>query len=722
MEHGGIWPDSSTYAYLLQDCIKRKALTEGKVVHTHINQTGIKPNIILGNRLVIMYSKFGSLDEARRVLDDMPERNVVTWTIMIGAYVRCGYGDEALRLFYQMQRVGIQLDQFAFTSLLPACANLASLEHGQELHGSIVKRGFQLDVCVGTALVDMYAKCERIENARQVFDKMPIQNVVSWNAMISGYVRNSYIDEALDLFQKMPERNVVSWTAMIAGYAQIGNVDEALNLFQKMPERNVVSWNAMIAGFMQNGRLNEAMELFQLMPERNVASWNAVITGFAQFGNLEKALKLFLKMPERNVVSWTTMIAGYAQNGHLNGALQLFQNMPERNVISWNAMIAGFAKNGHLDEALKLFQKMPERNVVSWNEIIEGFAQNGQFDEAIKLFEKMPKRNVVSWTVMIAGYAQHGHVKEALNLFQKMPEKHVVSWNAMIAGFAQNGYFDDAVNLFQQMQLTDIKPDSNTFASVLSACANLVTLEQGKEAHEAIIRCGFQSDIFVGTALVDMYAKCGIIEDARIVFDKMPRQNVVAWNAMITGSAMHGFGMEALQLFERMQQSGSSPDHVTFVGVLSACCHAGLVHEGWQFFDQMSRYYHITPTVEHYCCMVDLLGRAGYLVEAQDFINKMPIKPNAVVWGSLLGACRIYNNIEIAEHVAERLFQLDPENAALYVLLSNIYALAGRWDDIGKVRKLMKDRRLKKKPGCSWIEFNNKVNTFFIPTTLKNST
>eukprot|EP01018_Ginkgo_biloba_P016323 Gb_33311 [translate_table: standard] len=559
MDGRGIRPDSSTYASLLQGCVNQKALSEGKLVHAHMNKKGFEPGIYLGTKLVILYAKCGRLVDARRVLDELPERNVVSWTAMIAAYSKYGNDEEALRLFCLMHRTGIRPDQFTLASVVSTCANLAALDHGKEIHGNIIRSAFQPDVFVGSGLVDMYVKCRSIKDARQVFDKMP-------------------------------ERDVVTWNAMIAGYAQNGNVDEALELFQKMPERNVVTWNVMITGYAQNGRVDEALEFFQKMPERYEVSWNA----------------------------------------------------------------------------------------------------------------------------MIAGYAQNGHIDEALDLFQKMPEPSVVSWTALIAGYTQNGYFAHALKYFKQMQLAGVKPNSVTFASILPACANLVALEHGKEIHENAVRSGFESDIVVGNALVDTYCKCGSIKDARQVFDKMPKQNVISWTAMIIGYAMHGCGKEALKLFEQMQQSGTKPNHVTLVGVLSACCHAGLVDDGWRYFTRMSQDYHVTPATEHYCCMVDLLGRAGCLDEAHNFILKMPIKPDAAVWGSLLGACRIHANIRLGEHVAERLFESDPKNAAHYVLLSNIYAAVGRWDDAEKVRKMMNERRVEKMPGCSWIEVSGKVYTFLV--------
>jgi len=530
---GGIKPDFSTYASLLQACVKQKALAEGRLLDTHMTNRGFTftHDLFLGNTLVSLYTKCGSLREARRVFEQMPRRNVVSWTVMIAAYAKQGCSDEALAMFHQMKLAGIVANQFTFASVLPACANLGFLEEGKRMHDEIIRRQLESDVFVGSALVNMYVKCGNLDKARQVFDKMP-------------------------------ERNVVSWTTMVAGYAQNGQIEEASKLFQKMPERNVASWNAMIAGYAQRGRVDEAR-------------------------------KLFGEMPKRDVVSWTSMIAGCAQNGNVDKALKLFEQMPEKDLVSWNTMVTGYVQNGLVDEAFKLFEKIPQRDVVSWN--------------------------------------------------------------TMIAGYAQNGYFDEALKLFQRMQLTKVKPNAETFPSVLPACANLAALEPGKVLHLYIIKSGFESDVFVGSTLIDMYAKCSSIGDASKVFDGMSTRNVVSWNAMIAAYAIHGCGKQALDLFEQMKHFDTSPNQVTFVGVLSACCHAGLVSEGRQYFNSMSVDYHITPVMEHYCCMVDLLGRTGCLDEAHDFINKMPIEPDTAVWQSLLGACRIHANVDLGEKVAERL-------------------------------------------------------------------
>eukprot|EP01018_Ginkgo_biloba_P003095 Gb_21016 [translate_table: standard] len=712
--------DSFTYASLLQLCMKKKAVSEGKLVHVHMNERGFVPNRFLGNTIMNMYVKCGSLVDARRVFDEMLDRDVCSWTVMIAAYSRHGLGEEALILFDQMKRSGIHPNRFTFASVLPACGNLAALEQGMEIHEEIMRSGFQSDVVVENALVDMYAKCGNIEKARDLFDKMPQRSVVSWNTMIAGYAQNKHFDQALNVFDKMPERDVVSWNAMISGYAQNGYVDEALKLFQKMPRPNVVSWNAIIAGYAQSGHGEEALKFFRQMQLAGVKpdskTFASVFPACANLAALQEGMEIHEEIVRSgymlDVFVENALVEMYAKCGRIHKAREIFDKMSQRNAVSWNTMIAGYVQNGHVDEALKLLRKMPKPDVVSWTTIIAGYTQNSRVDEALKLFQEMPQRDAVSWTVMITGYTQSGRVHEALQLFQEMPERDVASWTAMIAGYAQNGQGVEAINVYRQMQLAGVKPESKTFASVLPACANMAALEQGIEIHEEIIRGGFQSDVFVVNALLDMYAKCGRIEKARDIFDKMYQRNAVSWTTMIAGYAMHGFGKEALKLFEEMQCAGMKPDHVTLVCVLSACCHAGLVDEGQQYFNCMSQNYHITPGMEHYGCMVDLLGRAGRLDEAHDFINKMPVKPDAAVWRCLLAACRKHNNVELGVRVAERLFELDAKNAAPYVLLSNIYAAAGRWSDIEKVRRLMKDRMVKKTPGCSWIEVNKQVHAF----------
>eukprot|EP01018_Ginkgo_biloba_P001792 Gb_35793 [translate_table: standard] len=665
---------------------------------------GIPGDVSLCNAMITRYANNRKLEDARHVFDKMPQRTVVSWNAMIAGYAKNGRLETARNLFDRMP----QRNVVSWTTLVAGYAKHGRIDDACQLFDKMPER----NVVSWNAMIVGYAQNQKVDEARKLFNRMPSKNLTSWNAMITAYAQNGRLADARQLFNEAPERNVVTWTAMITGYAQRGRIEDACHLFDKMPERNVISWTAMITAFVQNGRLEDARQLFDKMPERNVVSWTAMITGYAQNGMVEDARALFDEMPERDVVTWNAMIAGYTQCGRIEDAKQLFDKMPQRNAASWNAMIAGYGQNGRIESASQLFNKLPERNVVSWNSMISGLAQNGKIDDAQQLFDTMPERNALSWNAMLAGYAQNGRVEDARQLFDKMLRPDVISWNAIIAGYAQNEHGEESLKLYSQMQKAGISPNESTITSVLTACASLAALEQGRQVHEHIIKMGFESNVFVASALITMYCKCGNIENAHHAFKNMPERDVVSWNAMISGFALHGHGKEALKLFEQMLQANMKPDDFTLVGVLSACSHAGLVDEGLHYFHSMTRDHSVTPSVDHYSCMIDLLGRAGLLDEADEFIKSMPFKPTITMWGSLLGACRIHRNAELGHRVAECIFKLEPKNAAPYVTLSNIYAAAGRWDDVLNVRKMMKAREVKKNPGCSWIEVKNRVYVF----------
>ncbi|CAK9226167.1 unnamed protein product [Sphagnum troendelagicum] len=409
--------------------------------------------------------------------------------------------------------------------------------------------------------------------------------------------------------------------------------------------------------------------------------------------------------------------------------MELFQQMQCRNVIpdslTFVRVLNACASLRALDEGkhahLQIIKIGCESNIYVGNSLIDMYAKCGSMEDAWRVFNRMPIRDVVSWNAMILGHKKYGQGQKALELFRQMQREGVrstcdlVSWNVMISGYVKCGQGQKALKLFQQMQKEGLQPGWVTFVAVLNACASILALEEGRCAHEQIIQRGCESDVFVGNSLIDMYAKCGSIADAENVFNKMPTCNVVSWSAMILGFVKFGQGQRALALYQEMRQEGVEPNAVTFMGVLNASCsHAGLVHEGLHYFDSMGSVHGICAMVEHYACMVDLLGRAGHLHKAEDLIKTMPCEPNVGVWNALLGACRIHGDVEMGERVVKRVLELDPADAAGYVLLSNIYAAAGKWDLSANVQQLRKERGVKKQPGCTWIEVNNKVHTFVV--------
>ncbi|RZC77054.1 hypothetical protein C5167_001185 [Papaver somniferum] len=345
--------------------------------------------------------------------------------------------------------------------------------------------------------------------------------------------------------------------------------------------------------------------------------------------------------------------------------------------------------------------------------LLDSYSKCNGIEFAQRVFEEMPERNVVSWNSMISAFAKGGDVNSAKRLFEEMPERNLVSWTSLISGYAQNGYFSETLATFENMGKAGVKPNEITLVSVISACANLGALEFGRKIHSFMENNHYNFDLFVASSLVDMYCKCGVVQDALILYKKMQLKNVVTCSSMIVGLALNGRPMEAIGIFEEMRFHCMIPNDITFIGVLCACCHAGLVEKGKFYFSCMTKEYSLVPKLQHYACIIDLLGRAGQLDQAYQFINEMPIKPDAIVWGALLGACRIHKNNKLGIFAAQRILELDPEHSGGLVFLSNAYARVGDWNGLKKVRRIMKTLGMKKVPGKSWIELSNVVHQFF---------
>jgi pentatricopeptide repeat protein len=760
--------DSNACFLFLQVCTNVSSL---KQLHTHIHMSGLEHNLFIGTKLVSLYAMLGCLSDARLLFNRLFvfERTAFLWNVMIKGYVYNGLCGEALALYNKMQHVDILPDNFTFSVLLKACASLSAFQEGKGIHYRLIVIGLELDAFVGSALVDMYAKCGSIEDARQVFDKMSSRDTVSWNSMIAGYAHNGLLEEALGLCCQMrlegaePDRvTVVSVLSVCANlraldhgeeihgyaiksglelhvsvgnvlidmYAKCGSVAAACNVFDKIYERDEVSWNTMILGYVQKGHVNEGLKLFNQMQfgnmKPNSVTMVSMLPAFADIGVLEqgKCIHSYIVKNglEMDVSVGTALVDMYAKCGGIKIASLVFEKTTEKDVVSWNAMISGHILNGCADEALEIFHQMQMADVKPDSATLVSVLSacgrlralhQGKWIHAYIIRSGL-ELDVSIGNSLVAMYAKCGHVDIAQQLFDVLSQRDLVTWNAIIAGHVQNGHAKEALELFHQMQLVDMKPNSVTMLSVLPACADLASLQQGNWIHNLIIRSGLEADVSVVTALVDMYAKCGNIDAAGQLFDRMTKQDVISWSTMIAGYGMHGLYKDALRLFGQMQQAGMKPDHITFIGVLSACTHAGLVDEGWRYFNCMSGDFSLTPRVEHYACMVDLLGRAGRLDEAENIIKHMPIEPDSEVWGTLLAACKAHCNVELAERVSKNLLELEPENAGIYVLLANIYAVAGRWENVRKVRAMLKDNRLKKNPGCSWIEIKNRVHAFIV--------
>ncbi|KAA8530815.1 hypothetical protein F0562_005561 [Nyssa sinensis] len=510
--------------------------------------------------------------------------------------------------------------------------------------------------------------------------KYPLNNYVSYHR-IGALSRAGNIGDARQLFDKMLKRDVVSWNAIVTGYWQNGHLEEAKRLFQSMTGRNVVSWNSMIAGCVENDKIDEAFQYFRMMPQRNTASWNAMISGFVRYRRIEEASRLFEEMPRRNVISYTAMIDGYTMNGEIERARALFDCMPCKNAVSWTVMISGYV-------------------------------ENGRFEEARELFDLMPDKNVVAMTAMITGYCKEGKMENARILFEDIQCKDHVSFNAMISGYAQNGSGEEALRLHVEMLRRGMQPDNSTLVSVLTACSSLASLKEGRQTHILILKNGFDSHVSVCNALIAMYSKCGGIMESELAFGHIDTPDLVSWNTIIAASAQHGLYEKAVGFFNQMGYNGFEPDGITFLSLLSACGHTRMVDESMYWFDSMIRNYRIIPRCEHYACLVDILSRAGQIEKAYKLIQEMPFEADLGVWGALLAGCQVCLNVELGQLAAEKIMELDPKNSGAYVMLSNIYAAAGMWREVTRVRGLMKEQGVKKQPAYSWTEIGDKVHYF----------
>jgi pentatricopeptide repeat protein len=435
-------------------------------------------------------------------------------------------------------------------------------------------------------------------------------------------------------------------------------------------------------------------------------------------GDVGVARKVFDGMADRDVVSWNSIVGVYMSSGDTTGALELFEAIPERNVVSWNTIVAAFTRAGDMVSAHAVFDRMPIRDAISWNLMISGYAGSGNVESARTLFDLMDRKDVVSWTAMVSAYAKIGDLDSARVLFDQMPDKNLVSWNAMITGYNHNSRYDEALRTFQQMMLEGrFMPDEATLVSVVSACAQLGSVEYCNWISSYISKSNTHITVALGNALIDMFAKCGDVGRARLAFDKMKTRCVITWTTMISGFAYNGQFREALLIYSDICREGVTLDDTIFIAALAACAHGGLLQEGWSIFKQMVEHYGIVPRMEHYGCIVDLLGRAGKLQEAVRFIESMPLKPAVVIWVTLLSSCITHGDAELTEYVSARVVEIEPFNSSYQVLVSNCSALEGRWGSVMDARKTLRDRGVEKTPGSSLIQVGNEVHEFLAKDT-----
>ncbi|KAJ0960501.1 hypothetical protein J5N97_001636 [Dioscorea zingiberensis] len=629
-------------------------------------KSGFLSDLYVGSALVSALARTGLLDEARKFLQQMSERNAVSMNGLMVGLVRQGSGEEAVEVFRETSNL-VVLNCDSYVVLLSAIAEISTPEkgwrRGREIHGLVARTGLiDTKVAIGNGLVNMYAKCGAIGEAYKVFQNMSMTDQISWNSMIAGHDQNNCFEEAMYTFQTMIRSGV-----MPSNYAIISMLSSCVSL------RHLCTGSTVHCAGIKLGL------------DLDVSVSNSLLNLYGECGDLSDCWKVFRSMPNYDQVSWNCMIGVLADSE---------TSASESIAVFLDMMRSGWKPNRVT--FVNLFAALTPFSVLGL----------GRQVHALALKYGLSDYTAVE-NALIYCYAKSGEMDDCEHIFHNMSiRRDDVSWNSMVAGYIHNGLLGKAMDFVWLMVHNEQKMDCFTVATVLSACASVAALERGMELHVFSIRSLSETDVVLDSALVDMYSKCGRIDYASRVFRAMPLKNEFSWNSIISGYAQHGHGEKALELLREMQSVDQRPDHVTFVGVLSACSHAGLVEQGLDCFESMPIKYGLVPRMEHYSCIVDLLGRAGKLDKLEEFIKNMPISPNILIWRTVLVACsrsKDGSKTELWKQASKMLLELEPQNPVNYVLTSQMYASKGRWEEMAETRTALSGKFVRKEAGRSWV-------------------
>jgi len=662
---------------LIQDlieCTHNKNILKGRTLHARVLKNGSISSIYVTNTLLNLYAKTNHSSHALTLFDSINDndKDDVSWNSLINAFSQNhspSSSSFAISLFRRMMRTNNVIpNAHTLAGVFSAASNLSDVAAGKQAHSVAVKTGCSGDVYVGSSLLNMYCKTGFVFDARKLFDRMPERNTVSWATMISGYASRDIADKAVEVFELMRRE------------------EEIQNEFALTSVLSALTSDV----FVYTGRQVHSLAIKNgLLAIVSVA--NALVTMYAKCGSLDDAVRTFEFSGDKNSITWSAMVTGYAQGGDSDKALKLFNKMHSSGVLPSEFTLVG------------VINACSDLCAVVEGKQMHGFAFKLGF--GLQLY-------VLS--ALVDMYAKCGSLADARKGFECVQQPDVVLWTSIITGYVQNGDYEGGLNLYGKMQMERVIPNELTMASVLRACSSLAALDQGKQMHARIIKYGFRLEVPIGSALSAMYTKCGSLDDGYLIFWRMPSRDVISWNAMISGLSQNGHGNKALELFEKMLLEGIKPDPVTFVNLLSACSHMGLVDRGWEYFKMMFDEFNIAPMVEHYACMVDILSRAGKLNEAKEFIESATVDHGLCLWRILLGACKNHRNYELGVYAGEKLVELGSPESSAYVLLSSIYTALGDRENVERVRRIMKARGVNKEPGCSWIELKGLVHVFVV--------
>lgn len=685
---------SSPNEFALGSLVKASAslmdVFAGKQLHGWSIRTGFASDAGVRTSIITMYSSCGFLDDARLVFDEVSmssQYDTPTWNSIISAYVSYRCWGESFGLFSDMLWTGLASPtEPTYASMINACGVVGTLEHGKIIHGKIIKDRLPDMTRIDNSLVTFYAKCGNLEDANKMFETLSQKNVVSWNAIISGHEQNGDNKVAINLFRRLLESdsfvkpNRITFLCVLSAISAVSD--------------------------LKNGGEVHA-HIIRLGIEHDTSIGNSLVTMYAKCGEVEKARLVFERLLHRDIVSWNSMLAGYSQNEKFENCFELFVEMP----------LSGIEPDDHsITIILGALSSNTSGSKCRRGREIHGYVLRRDATAAM---------GVSTFNAILTMYAKCNRLVDAERIFKGMRERDSYSWNAMMDGFSINEDYDNAILLFLEMLEEGLQSDHLGLSILLTACGRLASLQLGKQFHAFIVKRHFQhqnsqsSLLSINNALASMYSKCGSISDATSVFVRMATRDVFSWTAVITGYAHHGMGYESLQLFKRMKAEGIKPNSVTFLGVLTACAHAGLVEEGNHHFRSMNKDHGVMPRMEHYACMVDLFGRLGQFESAKEMvetgISQLKLEQGACLslWRVLLGACHAHKHLKLGVQTAMKILEAEPEDETAHILLSNLYAASGMWGDSVRVRRLMRGRGLKKQEiGCSWIEEGNQHHVF----------
>ncbi|CAN1258377.1 Pentatricopeptide repeat-containing protein At4g21300 [Linum perenne] len=663
----GVYPDKYTFPSIMKACCGLNNVALGKLIHDDVLEMGFDLDMYMGSSLVKLYAENGNLQDARLLFSRMSQKDCVMWNVMLSSFARYGESGSALKTFNEMRSSGIIPNAVTFACVLSVCNAEAMIGFGYVVHGLAVTYGLQFDPQVANTIVSMYSKCRQLVDARKMFDRMSQSDLVKWNGMMAGLVQHGFMEEASNLFNEMISTGIKPDSRTFATF--LPSVTDSMSF----------SLGKEIHGYII--RHDICLDVFLK---------SALIDIYCKCRNVEMAHKIFSQGSNIDLVMCTAMISGYVLNGKDNNALEVFRWLLQENMTPNSLTMASVLPACAGLAAIKLGEEL-HGNIL----------KNGLLKDSVHLE-----------SAVMDMYAKCGRLDLAHQIFRRMSVKDAISWNSIITSCTQNSSPEEAIDLFRQMGKEGLTYNRVSISAALSACSNMPALHYGKQIHNVLVKSAVDSDVFAESALIDMYAKCGYLEVARRVFDNMAVKNEVSWNSIIAAYANNGCLDETLTLFHQMLDNGFHPDHVTFLGIISACAHAGQVDDGIRYFHYMTEVCGIPKKMEHYACVIDMFGRAGRLNEAYEMIKSMPFQPDAGVWGTLLGACRVHGNVELGKEASRYLLDLDPKNSGYYVLLANMHADASQWKSVRNIRTLMKDRGVHKVPGYSWVDVNHTTHMF----------